>query len=849
MPNVGNAWHVPRSPEPRGRAGMRVPVGSVVPGTALRIVTGNQFQGGGNAGNQSQVGSSILFRKATEQRWAELPLTFEVAAGNNKYYSAVIPEGTFDTGDQVEYYCRIAYDDRETTFIHGTDDTSATTVDEAVANSAPFHFTIEDSASKGLWGPVFPLRNVAAHAAVLPTGRVLIWGRRDRPDESLDVHECTPFLWDPATQEQVETPQPRMTDGTKVNLFCAGHAFLPDGRLLVVGGHRADSDGLDQAVLYDAARNTWTPTKRMNNGRWYPTATALPEGGVLVLSGSYIQGGRILNNSETQVWTDGNWKTLHRIPVEEALDLYPRLHLTSNGIAFMSGPRVQTWKLDVSDGGRWSTVAPHLNGQRDYAPSVMLDGDRVIYIGGGNDATTHEPAAATETIDLSEARPQWRRTEPMRFRRRQHNATILADGTVLVTGGTRGGGGMEPNSRGFNDLRPGQPVHVAELWDPMTSLWSELAAEQVDRCYHATAVLLPDATVLSAGGGEYRPFDDLQNDPEDSHRDAQVFFPPYLYWGLRPEVTAAPATVRYGDTFQVGTPQAERIAKVTWIGLSSVTHSFNMGQRINVLPFETGPGRLEVSAPGSPNLCPPGHYMLFILSDEGVPSVAKIVRIGTPPGTGAVASEAEQPHFLVAASQAPPDYAYVDAFARRAAMVEAAKGRPVVVGITGTCPYGIGSCWGGASEALRTLEGVQYVDPIPDADDSTANIFLEDERLPPLHGWDEQFRRMVNGSYDLRGVEVTLDGAITTLDGRLFLERQEPRPPVELSPLGAGDKVQWDRSTGGPRPPQPEEASAYERLAAEAEAIRGGRPVTVTGPLEERDVWYRLKVRLYSFSL
>ena len=57
----------------------------------------------------------------------------------------------------------------------------------------------------------------------------------------------------------------------------------------------------------------------------------------------------------------------------------------------------------------------------------------------------------------------------MKFPRRQHNATVLPDGTVLVTGGTRGGGG--PNN-GFNDLRPGQPVHVAELWNPATGEWT-----------------------------------------------------------------------------------------------------------------------------------------------------------------------------------------------------------------------------------------------------------------------------------------------------------------------------------------------------------------------------------------
>ena len=54
---------------------------------------------------------------------------------------------------------------------------------------------------------------------------------------------------------------------------------------------------------------------------------------------------------------------------------------------------------------------------------------------------------------------------------RQHNATLLPDGTVLVMGGTQGSGG---ESKGFNDLTPGQPIHSAELWDPKTGHWTEL---------------------------------------------------------------------------------------------------------------------------------------------------------------------------------------------------------------------------------------------------------------------------------------------------------------------------------------------------------------------------------------
>lgn len=93
----------------------------------------------------------------------------------------------------------------------------------------------EVARTQGSWGPVFALPNVGIHAHVLPNSRVLLWGRRDKPTDSLDVLECTPFIWDPKTKGIAHTPQPALADGTKVNLFCSGHTFLPDGTLFVIG--------------------------------------------------------------------------------------------------------------------------------------------------------------------------------------------------------------------------------------------------------------------------------------------------------------------------------------------------------------------------------------------------------------------------------------------------------------------------------------------------------------------------------------------------------------------------------------------------------------------------------------
>src|SRR5262249_3109366 len=150
--------------------------------------------------------------------------------------------------------------------------------------------------------------------------------------------------------------------------------------------------------------------------------------------------------------------------------------------------------------------------------------------------------------------------------------------------------------------------------------------EDVDRCYHATAVLLPDATVLSAGSGEFNVngpgVPPKANDAAETHRDAQIYHPPYLFRGPRPQITQAPEEVDYGKQFLLMVSGPE-IGQVTWIRLPSVTHAFDENQRMNFLEFSSGVGGLTVAAPPRPELCPAGHYMLFVLSKAGVPSEAR----------------------------------------------------------------------------------------------------------------------------------------------------------------------------------------------------------------------------------
>jgi galactose oxidase len=104
---------------------------------------------------------------------------------------------------------------------------------------------------------------------------------------------CTPFLLDPTTLKTTMTPQPTLLDNkTNPNLFCSGHTFQPNGNLLATGGHLSDARGLNQSSIYDPIDGKWKADAAMNAGRWYPTATALPDGTTLVTSGSVFDSKR-----------------------------------------------------------------------------------------------------------------------------------------------------------------------------------------------------------------------------------------------------------------------------------------------------------------------------------------------------------------------------------------------------------------------------------------------------------------------------------------------------------------------------------------------------------------------------
>jgi fibronectin type 3 domain-containing protein len=457
---------------------------------------------------------------------------------------------------------------------------------------------------------------VAVHMSLEPTGQVFAL-------DGFDAGPNSEHLWDPASGNFIPVPYGR-------NLFCAGHIQLPDGRTLLVGGHINANEGLADTTIFNPVTRTYFRGPDMAVGRWYPTATQLPDGRVLTFAGDNIVQDRpgavpalsdasvnslpSVYNPQTNAWTD--------LPAASLTSpLYPFLFVLSDGRVLDAGPDTTTRILNVAT-ATWTVVG---SSPFDGHSAVMYRPNKIMKSGAWADPDfvnerSYASHGRTAVIDMSAGSPAWRETAPMARARSYHNLTLLPDGTVLASGG-----GSRSDGRDIvNSVLP------AEIWNPDTETWTEVDALQNGRLYHSTALLLPDGRVLMAGGGQ------LPGSSAVNQRNAEIYSPPYLFKGPRPTITAAPPAAAYGATFDVTTPNAASISKVSLIRLPSVTHAIDMNQRFQFLNFTTGTGKLTVTAPANANLAPPGDYMLFAIDTNGVPSVASMIRVSntgdaTPP--------------------------------------------------------------------------------------------------------------------------------------------------------------------------------------------------------------------------
>lgn len=470
-----------------------------------------------------------------------------------------------------------------------------------------------DAHLAGAWSPVARWPLSALHTVLLPNGNVMTYGTdaNGRPSYGFSYD-----VWDPRTGRHTTLPV-----RTATNLFCSAQTVLPwNGQVLLTGG---DENGLPGGGFNDAVNdlNIFDPStnsvRRMGNStahaRWYPTVTTLPNGEVLV-HGGRDDVAKARPSVLPEVYNvNSGWRRLTRAASRDVYDQgrwwYPRSWVAPNGKVFIvtKGNR-GLWMLDPKGRGAMQRVGTYAGpSTNNTTPAAMFDVGKVLITRAGGKASV---------IDINGAKPKVTETGALRSYRSWSDATVLADGQVLVTGGA---------SR-HQQLK--YATNDAEIWNPATGKWRRGASARKARLYHSTAMLLPDATVLTAGGGPPGPVLNL---------NAEIYHPPYLFRkdgsgrpAQRPSI-AGVGEVDWNASFGVDLAGDTEIARVALVRTGSVTHSFDMDQRYMNLTFEQSGDRLTVRGPRNANVAPPGYYMLFVIDKQGVPSVAEIVHLNATP--------------------------------------------------------------------------------------------------------------------------------------------------------------------------------------------------------------------------
>ncbi|KAJ3563332.1 hypothetical protein NPX13_g8239 [Xylaria arbuscula] len=350
--------------------------------------------------------------------------------------------------------------------------------------------------SLGRWESTLVLPIVPVAGALSAEGRLIFWSAY-RPDLFSGGSGLTlTALWTPGSQT---VTQHTVTE-TRHDMFCPGISLDANGNFVVTGGNDSKNTS-----TYHPASSTWVGASQMVIARGYQSSATLGDGSVFTIGGSWSGG---IGGKVGEVYSPAanKWTRLPGCDVTPMLtqdnqgvyrsDNHAWLFAYKSNSVFQAGPSKQMNWYNVSGSGSYTAAGSRAaDGDSMCGIAVMFDAVSGSILSAGG-SPSYQDSNATPNAHLIQlgnvgSAPTVTKLPSMKYARAFHNSALLPDGTVLVIGG-------QSYPVPFTDTTPAFP---AELFDPKTKTWSTLASIAVPRTYHSIALLLPDATVLSGGGG------------------------------------------------------------------------------------------------------------------------------------------------------------------------------------------------------------------------------------------------------------------------------------------------------------------------------------------------------------
>ena len=455
----------------------------------------------------------------------------------------------------------------------------------------------------GQWSDVFDWPIIGIESILTPDGKILSYGTDELGQQGAALIYD---VWDPATNTHYTLPNKTPTD-----MFCSAAIVVPStGKIIITGGDARPMGHTNMGVadvnVFDYRDMSVSASEDgpMSYQRWYPTVVELANGKVLVLGGCDMTGAGV---GMPELYTPGvGWKSLTGANSKAISDawFYPRAWLESDGkVLLFTGAGVLA--LDPSGNGTLTKVADLPFTTVGEFPAVKFAPDKVLILDNQGGAWV---------MDMSGGVPTFQQTGSLGEVRNWSNAVVLADGSVMVSGGSD----VSYEITGAHN--------EVQIWNPQTGVWTTGDEAAIPRLYHSTTILLPDATVLSLGGGAPGPL---------TNTNGEIYKPGYLFnddgsLATRPVITDAPDSIKQQQEFTIAVDDASSITRLTFIKTGAVTHSLDMSSGMVDLDFRAGPDNntLIVVVPTNSNVLAPGNWMLFAFNDHGTPSVAATISVG-----------------------------------------------------------------------------------------------------------------------------------------------------------------------------------------------------------------------------
>jgi Domain of unknown function (DUF1929)/Abnormal spindle-like microcephaly-assoc'd, ASPM-SPD-2-Hydin len=467
------------------------------------------------------------------------------------------------------------------------------------------------ASSGGLFGAPITWPVIPIHALLLPDGRVMSYGTNAAGQQGA---ELIYDVWDPS-QGTGSSAHFVLPNQTNTDIFCGAQSLMLSGNVLTSGGdltvNGVRNSANNHTNIFSPSANSLTANTPMTYARWYGTLLGLPNGQLAIFGGRQNVGALnpVVPSTTPEIYDPlaSTWTSLTGAASSAAFGAnwwYPRAFVAPGGNVFViDDTNGKTFFVSTANAGsiRQTTV---------IAPAGNLALPTIPFAPGK--ALSIRLNQQVVVVDYTTATPVITATSPIDAVRYWAGGTILADGTVLVTGG----------SAVVNKLSGVD--YTAQIWNPATGQWTAGASAAKARLYHSTTLLLTDGTVLTGGGGAPGPLVNL---------NAEIYYPPYLYAAdgtpaPRPTLSATDfATYDPGQTLNATVGPTDQIARLTLLRTGSSTHSNNTDQRFVELSFTQTGQTVTATLPSDPTILVPGYYMVYAINTAGVPSLSLVVSV------------------------------------------------------------------------------------------------------------------------------------------------------------------------------------------------------------------------------